>query len=102
MLARALRALQLEELQSRLLDVGSAVATPIPSSSEAKLQRVAFNEAHTAALEGWIDEMDAELPPLTQFILPSGALGAAWYLCWACGGRYLGAPRGSGLQRVAH
>ena len=65
--------LQLEELQSRLLDVGSAVATPIPTSSEAKLQRVAFDPSHTPKLEAWIDEMNEELPPLTQFILPSGA-----------------------------
>lgn len=67
--------LQLEELQSRLFDVGSAIATPIPTSSEAKLQRVAFDSSHTAKLEGWIDEMDQELPPLTQFILPSGEGG---------------------------
>jgi cob(I)alamin adenosyltransferase len=71
-------ALQLEELQSRLLDVGSAVATPIPSSSEAKLQRVAFDPGHTAKLEAWIDEMNESLPPLTQFILPSGALLLPW------------------------
>ncbi len=74
--------LQLEELQSRLLDVGSAVATPIPTSSEARLQRAAFNPSHTPKLEAWIDEMSEELPPLTQFILPSGALrsSAAWIM----------------------
>ncbi|GAB4822280.1 hypothetical protein N2152v2_009326 [Parachlorella kessleri] len=69
---------QLEELQSRLLDVGSAVATPIPTSSEAKLQRAAFNPSHTPKLEAWIDEMSEELSPLTQFILPSGGLAASF------------------------
>lgn len=72
---------QLEEIQSRLLDVGSAVATPRPTSSDAKLQRTAFSDAHTAALEGWIDGMAAQLPPLTQFILPSGA-ALVGHCCW--------------------
>ncbi|EFN59559.1 hypothetical protein CHLNCDRAFT_49309 [Chlorella variabilis] len=77
-LAGAMRlAQQLEVIQSRLFDVGSAVATPRPTSSDHKLQRVAFSEAHAAQLERWIDEMMEELPPLTQFILPSGGLAAA-------------------------
>lgn len=33
-----LRFTQLEAIQSRLLDVGSAVATPLPTSSDHKLQ----------------------------------------------------------------
>lgn len=66
-------AAQLEVTQSRLLDVGSAVATPADSSSGAKLQRTAFGGGHTTQLEAWIDEMDAELPPLKNFILPGGA-----------------------------
>jgi hypothetical protein len=63
---------QLEIIQSRLLDVGSAVATPIESSSDRKLQRVAFDGTCTADLETWIDDMTSQLPPLTNFILPSG------------------------------
>lgn len=69
---------QLETIQSRLLDVGSAVATPIASSSDAKLQRTAFDGGATAALEGWIDAMTAQLPPLTSFILPSGGPAASF------------------------
>jgi cob(I)alamin adenosyltransferase len=38
-------------------------------------QRVAFGEGHSEQLEGWIDGMMEELPPLTQFILPSGGCG---------------------------
>jgi Cobalamin adenosyltransferase len=66
---------QLEIIQSRLLDVGSAVATPVEASgpgTAAKQQRVQFDAEATSALEAWIDQMDQELPQLTNFILPSG------------------------------
>lgn len=61
---------QLVVIQSRLLDAGSAIATPTSSSSEAQLERVTFDEAHVEVLEEWIDEMDETLPPLKNFILP--------------------------------
>jgi hypothetical protein len=69
--------LQLEIIQSRLLDVGSAVATPAETTgvgSTAKKQRVEFDETAASRLEEWIDQMDEELPQLTMFILPSGAM----------------------------
>jgi cob(I)alamin adenosyltransferase len=71
---------QLEIIQSRLLDVGSAVATPIEATgpgTATKQQRVQFDAAASSALETWIDEMDQELPQLTSFILPSGTSVAA-------------------------
>lgn len=68
----------LEEVSSRLFDVGSAVATPInTTTSTSKLNRTAFAESHVAWLENLIDEMDEELPQLKNFILPSGGLAAA-------------------------
>jgi cob(I)alamin adenosyltransferase len=70
-------ATQLGEIQSRLLDVGSAIATPLDTSSERKVAVVAFDESASDKLEGWIDEMDADLPALRAFILPSGGLAAA-------------------------
>jgi ATP:cob(I)alamin adenosyltransferase len=69
---------QLEIIQSRLLDIGSAVATPIPSSNDSKLQRVAFDPTATSHLEEWIDAWTSELPALTQFILPSGGPAASF------------------------
>jgi ATP:cob(I)alamin adenosyltransferase len=67
----------IEEIQNRLLDVGSSVATPIDSSSEKKTTRVKFNEEHLTTLEKWIDELDHNLPPLRNFILPGGGVCAA-------------------------
>ncbi len=43
--------MQLELLQSRLLDVGSAVATPLDSSSQHKINRVTFASSNTETLE---------------------------------------------------
>eukprot|EP01026_Neomeris_dumetosa_P054484 TRINITY_DN4902_c0_g1_i1.p1 TRINITY_DN4902_c0_g1~~TRINITY_DN4902_c0_g1_i1.p1 ORF type:complete len:223 (-),score=27.22 TRINITY_DN4902_c0_g1_i1:272-940(-) len=70
---------QLEIIQCRLLDVGSAVATPVSQSSENKISRTAFDKQgeQVSMLESWIDAMDDELPPLKNFILPSGGLGSS-------------------------
>lgn len=66
----------LEFIQSRLLDVGSVIATPISSGHE-KLSRVAFKADYVNSLESWIDLLDKELPPLKNFILPSGGEASA-------------------------
>jgi cob(I)alamin adenosyltransferase len=68
---------QLAEIQSRLLDVGSAVATPLDTSSDRKVAIASFDENATTSLEQWVDAMDEELPALTQFILPGGGEAAA-------------------------
>jgi ATP:cob(I)alamin adenosyltransferase len=68
---------QLEVIQSRLLDIGSAVATPANKSSERKLENVRFNASATEQLEKWLDTMDDTLPPLRNFILPSGGKAAS-------------------------
>ncbi len=64
---------QLIEIQSRLFDLGAAVATPTTSkTSEKKIKYTSLSPNYTAQLERWIDELDAKLPPLTTFIIPSG------------------------------
>lgn len=63
---------QLAWIQSRLLDLGSAIATP-SSSSDDKKARTAFDANHILTLEQWIDEWDAKLPRLVNFILPGGS-----------------------------
>lgn len=69
----------LEEIMSRLFDVGSQVATPRSSSesSVSKLRHTAFDESHVVAMEKQIDAFDAQLPPLKNFILPSGGRASA-------------------------
>jgi cob(I)alamin adenosyltransferase len=64
---------QLVEIQSRLIDVGSTIATPRGSSTEEQVARVAFSPVHAEDLEKWIDAMDDELPALKNFILPVSA-----------------------------
>jgi cob(I)alamin adenosyltransferase len=73
----------LEWVQSRLLDLGSHIATPISSSSssEKKLEQTKFEEENTKRLEHMIDKYDSELPRLKNFILPKGSLHMARSFC---------------------
>ncbi|KAI9020790.1 Adenosylcobalamin biosynthesis, ATP:cob(I)alamin adenosyltransferase-like protein [Phycomyces nitens] len=70
---------QLLQIQCLLQDIGSNIATPRDRSNEKKLQKTLFDEdgEHAVQLEKWIDAMDAELPRLTKFILPSGGKASA-------------------------
>ncbi|KAF9111996.1 hypothetical protein BGX27_004145 [Mortierella sp. AM989] len=63
---------QLIEIQCNLQDIGSNIATPRNDSSDSQLRNTAFDEGHVEKLEGWIDALDSQLPPLRNFILPSG------------------------------
>jgi cob(I)alamin adenosyltransferase len=60
----------LSEIQSRLLDVGSAIATPKDTSKAEQVAKMTFPPDPTAQLEKWIDDIDSRLPPLKNFILP--------------------------------
>ena len=75
---------QLENIQNRLFEIGSHVATPRDSSKgedDKKLYTV-FDETYIEMLEQWIDTYDNDLPPLKSFILPGGGIGSAsLHLC---------------------
>ncbi|KAJ2346076.1 hypothetical protein GGF43_005065 [Coemansia sp. RSA 2618] len=70
---------QLEVIQCLLQDVGSNVATPVDSTSQAKVRRTRFDNdgVHSTNMEQWIDELSVGLPVHRSFILPSGGLGAS-------------------------
>jgi cob(I)alamin adenosyltransferase len=64
----------LAEIQSRLFDVGAAVATPVQTSTEEKRNYTKFPREFTRTIEIWLDELDSKLPPLTNFVIPSGGM----------------------------
>ena len=73
----ALRAM-LIEVQSTLFDLGGELATPAVRERAAAGQLAPQVPVEAIEqLERWIDELEEELEPLTQFILPGGAPAAA-------------------------
>jgi cob(I)alamin adenosyltransferase len=72
---------QLETIQHALFDLGAALATPRTSANQSKLDKTRFDRDATGLLETWMDEMDEQLSPLKEFILPGGnPAGAALHL----------------------
>ncbi|CAI2178862.1 17913_t:CDS:2, partial [Funneliformis geosporum] len=63
---------KLIEIQCKLIEVGSNIATPRSSSHASKLSITTFDEENVKILESWIDTFDDQLPSLKHFILPSG------------------------------
>ena len=72
----------LADFQDRLFAVGADIATPMEAETQrgrVSVERIAPEQVE--ALEHLIDRFEAELPPLTRFILPGGsALAAALHL----------------------
>ncbi len=67
-------AAELATIQSRLFHVGAELAALTP---DVPAQRDRIGDEDVAALERWIDRLDAELAPLTSFVLPGGSALAA-------------------------
>lgn len=66
----------LEQLQRDLFAVGAMLADPRHRIA-ARVEKALLTEADVARLEGWIDTFEAELPPLTRFILAGGSPAGA-------------------------
>jgi len=60
---------QAVEIQSRLLDLGAEIAS-LSTDSRYLVREI---ESDTKSLESEIDQMDGQLPALTNFILPGGS-----------------------------
>lgn len=60
---------QLSQIQSELFSIGAELATPNPDAHGTRL----IGASHVERLEQWIDQHEAELPPLKSFILPAGS-----------------------------
>lgn len=58
----------LHAAQHRLFDLGGELAMP---------GQTLLRDARVERVEAWIDELNATLPPLEDFILPGGSLSAA-------------------------
>ncbi|HEY6979421.1 cob(I)yrinic acid a,c-diamide adenosyltransferase [Reyranella sp.] len=65
----------LKRIQNDLFDLGADLCTIDAKRGEGVLRIVA---TQTKRLEGEIDAMNAELAPLTSFILPGGSEASAW------------------------
>jgi cob(I)alamin adenosyltransferase len=64
------------KIQNELFNIGSHLAC---GDSTARQRLPEFSEAWILRLESSIDMMTAELPPLTQFILPGGSTMSAFF-----------------------
>lgn len=70
--------MQLAQIQNNLFDLGAELAT-LPGDFREGMPRI--GQAHVTALEKLMDELNAELGPLKEFILPGGSkTGAALHL----------------------
>ncbi len=65
----------LGEIQHRLFDIGGEVAMP---------EYIVIGDEQVATLDAWLEDFNADLPALKEFVLPGGgALGAQAHLARA-------------------
>lgn len=70
----------IERIQRDLFALGARLADPSHKIAE-RVSKAQVHSEDVARLEGWIDALDAELPPLRRFILPGGSRqGAALHV----------------------
>src|SRR5258706_7780335 len=66
----------LARVQNELFDLGADLAQPA-KADEAEGSALRILDSQVARLEGEIDALNAELPPLASFVLPGGTPAAA-------------------------
>jgi cob(I)alamin adenosyltransferase len=66
---------EMGKIQNRLFDLGADLATPESENPPFEVPRL--RQEHVTALEGVIDELNEEVGPLENFILPGGCAGAS-------------------------
>jgi cob(I)alamin adenosyltransferase len=66
----------LARVQNDLFDLGADLTAP-ERADKPRRERLRISEAQVERLEREIDELNAELAPLTSFVLPGGATAAA-------------------------
>jgi cob(I)alamin adenosyltransferase len=66
----------LARVQNELFDLGADLAQPA-KAEEAEGSALRILDSQVARLEGEIDALNAELPPLASFVLPGGTPAAA-------------------------
>lgn len=68
-------AAELPQIQNELFDLGADLATP--AASQARHPVPTVETRHIERLESLIDELNAVVGPLANFLLPGGSVGAA-------------------------
>jgi len=66
----------LKEIQGDLLIIGADLSNPQKIKVEGKEHKLELTQEHVGKMEEWIQKFENELPPLTNFVLPSGSAGA--------------------------
>jgi cob(I)alamin adenosyltransferase len=66
----------LEQIQRDLFALGARLADPAKKIA-GRVTKAAVTPDDIARLEGWIDQLESELPPLRRFILAGGSPGGA-------------------------
>ena len=64
-------------LQRDLFALGARLADPAHKIAK-RVEKIVIDEASVTRLEGWIDKLDTELPPLRHFILSDGCPAGAF------------------------
>ena len=69
----------LSRIQNDLFDLGADLATPLPKEGEADSEyALRMVDAQSTRLEEELDALNADLEPLTSFVLPGGSPPAAY------------------------